>query len=35
VVQGEVKPATALASLIRDELGVETVVPEIGEAAEL
>ncbi len=35
VVQGEPAPAAALASLIRDELGIETAVPETGEAAEL
>jgi len=35
VVQGEAAPAEALASLIRDELGIETAVPEMGEMAEL
>jgi len=35
VVQGEVGPANVLASLIRDELGIEAEVPEMGEVVEL
>ncbi len=35
VVQGEPEPATALASLIRDEFGIDTEVTKIGEMAEL
>ncbi|MDD2753314.1 MAG: MBL fold metallo-hydrolase [Candidatus Portnoybacteria bacterium] len=35
VVQGEAKPAAALASLIRDELGITTEVPKLGETVEL
>jgi metallo-beta-lactamase family protein len=35
VVQGEAGPAKTLASLVRDELGIESAVPEIGEVAEL
>ncbi len=35
VVQGEAKPAGVLASLIRDELGIESMVPEMGEEVEL
>ena len=35
VVQGEAEPAATLASLIRDELGIETAVPEMGEVVEL
>jgi len=35
VTQGEVAPAEALACLIRDNLGVAAVVPEMGEGVEL
>ncbi len=35
VVQGEEKPAQALASLVRDELGIDSAVPKIGEVVEL
>ncbi len=35
VVQGEAEPAATLASLIRDELGVDSAVPKIGEVVEL
>ena len=35
VVQGELAPASVLASLIRDELGIESAVPEMGEMVEL
>lgn len=35
VVQGESEPAATLAGLIRDELGIEAVVPEIGQMIEL
>ena len=35
VVQGEPEPAQTLAGLIRDELGVEAVVPKAGEMVEL
>ncbi|TSC53763.1 MAG: metallo-beta-lactamase family protein [Parcubacteria group bacterium LiPW_39] len=35
VVQGEAGPAKTLASLVRDELGIESAVPETGEVVEL
>jgi metallo-beta-lactamase family protein len=35
VVQGEEKPANTLTSLIKDELGVESEVPKIGDVFEL
>lgn len=35
VVQGEEKPANALAQRIRDHLGIETIIPNAGEVAEL
>ena len=35
VVQGEAGPANALASLIRDELGIESTVPEMNMMIEL
>lgn len=35
VVQGEPLPAATLASLIRDELGIDSKVPKIGEVVEL
>jgi len=35
VVQGEPEPAQTLASFIRDELGIEAVVPETGQMVEL
>ena len=35
VVQGEVKSSATLASLIRDELGLESVRPEAGESVQL
>ncbi len=35
VVQGEEKPAEALAQRIRDNLGIEAMVPEVGQVVEL
>jgi len=35
VVQGEEKPANVLAQLIRDNLGIQAEVPQMGEIAEL
>ncbi len=35
VVQGEPLPAATLASLIKDELGIDSKVPKIGEIIEL
>lgn len=35
VVQGEEKPSQTLAGLVRDELGIESVVPKIGEVVEI
>ena len=35
VVQGEEKPAQALAQRIKDELGVPTLIPKLGEVVKL